>query len=303
MNSGCRIFGLLAAFMIVSIPVPGPAGAEALTIHYSGAGREQSAAVSLNEIRTYSDVIRTVDPNFEEDGMVEFSGISLKHLLDSRQIPFDQGLTVVGHDQYIGFVSPSAVKSGSVIAACRMDGSVISPQKGGPLKIMYAGGKERPLSAYTWYVRSIYVGRIDNPVLTVRDGNEMRKLHHENLDAVSEKLEKRFFSSPAGFRSNLRGKVPGEDIRCVRLARLFEQQHIRPERAVEFTPSVGSAVKVPARFVNFGIKVIYKTGHKALHPAFGGPFSVIFPVEKYPEMTGRVPESGALFFVKQIVVH
>ena len=303
MNSGCRIFGLLAAFMIVSIPVPGPAGAEALTIHYSGAGREQSAAVSLNEIRTYSDVIRTVDPNFEEDGMVEFSGISLKHLLDSRQIPFDQGLTVVGHDQYIGFVSPSAVKSGSVIAACRMDGSVISPQKGGPLKIMYAGGKERPLSAYTWYVRSIYAGRIDNPVLTVRDGNEMRKLHHEDLDAVSEKLEKRFFSSPAGFRSDLTEKASLEEIRCVRADRLFEQHHIRPDRSVEFVPSVGSAVKVPARFVNLGIKLIYKTGDKPLHPAFGGPFSVIFPVEKYPEMTGRVPESGALFFVKQIAVH
>ncbi|MCF8045375.1 MAG: hypothetical protein K9J83_05905 [Desulfarculaceae bacterium] len=305
MSSGCRILGLLAAFMILSVTVCPTAGADSITIHYSKAGHEKRVAVPLDEIGTHNDVIRTVDPNFKEDGPVKFSGIALKHLPVPEQVSFDKGFTVVGHDQYIGFVSPSAVKSGAVIAACRMAGSPIPPGKGGPLKIIYAGDMNMPLSAYTWYVRAVYAGRIDNPVLSIRDGREVLQFRHVDLAPVSEKLEKRFFSTPAGFRGNAGGesKSSVEDIRCVPVARLFEQNHIRPERVVEFIPSAGPSVKVPARFVNHGIKVIYKTGDKALHPVFGGPYSVIFPIEKYPEMMGRVPESGALFFVKQIAVH
>ena len=303
MNSGCRILVLLAVFMILSIPLCRQAGAEPVTIHYSGSGHEKSITVPIDEIEKQRDVIRTIDPNFKDDGVVEFRGVSLKNLLEPEELPFDKGLTVVGHDQYIGFVSPSAVNTGSVIAACRMDGLPIPPRKGGPVKIIYAGGANMPRSAYTWYVRAIYAGRIDNPVLTLRDGPDEFEIGHAELDAVSEKLEKRFFSSPAGFRADFREKSSVKDIRCAPLARIFNKTGVQGEQAVEFIPSAGPSVTVPAGFVDNGIRIIYKTGGKALHPAFGGPYSVVFPMEKYPEMIGRVPESGALFFVKKIIVY
>lgn len=303
MNCFCRRISLAAALIAVSVLICSRAGAEQVMIYYSGDGEESVFTVSLDEIKARNDVIRTVDPNFKEDGLTEFSGISLKRLLALDHIPYEKGLTVVGHDQYIGFVSASAIKSGSVIAACKMNGDEVPKGKGGPIKIVYSEESDMPISAYTWYVDTLYAGRIKNPVLKVANGTDVWKLRHEDFSGICEKLEKRFFSSPSGFRGKFRERDSVDDIKCVSVENIFGLKNIQADKFVEFIPSAGPSVKIPAKLVSKGVKVVYRTGKNALHPVYGGPYSVMFPLEVYPEMAGSVPESGALFFLKKISVH
>jgi len=50
------------------------------------------------------------------------------------------------------------------------------------------------------------------------------------------------------------------------------------------------------------VSIIVSCDKDGLHPSLGGPFSIISPVEKHPELKGRVPDAGALFFLEKIIV-
>ncbi len=48
--------------------------------------------------------------------------------------------------------------------------------------------------------------------------------------------------------------------------------------------------------------LVWQMNDKPLGQFNGGPFSIIFPVEQHPELKGLVPESGALLFLKKIII-
>ena len=264
--------------------------------------------VRLDMMMPYAETLETRDPNFETDGHIKFTGIRIKTLLNIANVQAPDGVTVIGTDQYVGFIPARLLSQGLV--AWQMNKQPISGLKGGPLKIIFPESAGIHLSCYTWYVDALVAGNTDNAVLSVIRNDETKHYSRADMLVHAVELDPLFFSIAQGCRNEFEGQFCGTNARAVPLSFFLKNykksnntpQGDEPLGHIRLEPFAGQAVTVPSKVLNYPIFIVVGCGGHPLHPAVGGPFSVVFPLERHPELSGMVPESGALFFLEKIVV-
>ena len=261
-----------------------------------------SRTVDMDDLRTASEVFETTDPNFTSDGVIRYTGIRLSELLALTGTDGSRGVTVIGADQYVGFLSRERLQQGYLV--WEMNNGPIRGVKGGPLKIMFPAAAGIHLSCYTWYVDTMVAGPVDRAVLPVTMmGKTTRHTRKEMLDHAGP-IDPALFSIAQGCRNEFAALKKASSVSAVPLARLLAMDNALTNQisAIVFKPLSGPSITLPPALLDYPVFIILGSDGRPLHPALGGPFSVVFPVEKYPELQGMVPESGALFFLKEIVV-
>lgn len=286
----------MAVFVVVSCQ----AVLAAPSVSITGNGKAWSDAVvlTLAQMRSHGTILETVDPNFVSDGPRTFRGTPLTDLLSLAGLENSQGLTVIGADQYVGYLTPERVSQGLLV--WEMDGGPVSGLKGGPLKIMFPRSAGVHASCFTWYVTAMVQGRPKAPDITVVVNGKETRYPFADLVSRSTSLSTRLISIAQGCRNDFTEPTFDKPARAVALSDLTGS--LSGGAAVEVLPYYGPAISLKPQAVAFGARIIVSCGKASLHPALGGPYAMVFPVEAHPELREAVPESGAFFFLKKIVV-
>ncbi len=257
-----------------------------------GGAFSDAAALSVPDFIPWERSLKAEDPNFPEDGIKIFTGVNLTRVLELAGLDNRYGLTVIGSDQYVGYLTPAQVSSGMLV--WKKDGQPIPGLRGGPLKLMFPKESSVHAACYTWYVTALIQGRPKAPALTVTASDKAMTYTVSSLAALAEPLPPSQMSIAQGCS---RSAVPEMDqpVRAVSLTRLTG--NLSQADTVELIPFYGPAVRLKPEALAFDARIILD-----MHPALGGPYAVVFPIEAHHELKGLIPESGAFFFLKTIVV-
>lgn len=259
-----------------------------------------AVVVDMDAMKPFSGTLDTIDPNFKVNGRVKFTGISVKQLLELAGAPADQGVTVLGRDQYAEFIPWERVLRERVILSFSMNGHGISRLEGGPLKIIYDASEKVHGSGYTWYVETMFSGNPENPGLIVEAGNRRQILFKAFLEPLIQALDFTRVSIPSGFRHDFPGRFTTAS--GIPLKRLLHAAGVTKGDEIILTPFAGPEITMDMDMLDYPIVMVTAMGNAPLHPVLGGPFSIQFPLEEHPALVGSVPESGAFFFLKKISI-
>ncbi|MCP4115233.1 MAG: molybdopterin-dependent oxidoreductase [Desulfobacteraceae bacterium] len=301
MNKGFnkKIVGM-AVVLAVLLPF-GALAATSVTIIRPESRGESSVVVGMEAMKPFATVIETVDPNFRDNGRVKFAGISVKQLFELAGAPVDKGVTVVGRDQYAEYIPPERVLRERVVLSWAMDGHGISRLGGGPLKIIYDASEKVHGSGYTWYVESMFSGTLENPGLIIEADNTSQTLFQDSLASQAWELDVTRVSIPSGFRHDFPGRFTTAS--GIPLKDLLGSCGITKGNRITLTPFAGPVITMDMALLDYPVVLVTAMGNAPLHPVFGGPFSIQFPLEAHPGLQGSVPESGAFFFLKKISIN
>lgn len=245
--------------------------------------------------------VTTVDPNFTEQGITRFSGIPLGRLADLALLPQGQDLTFIGSDQYISFFTARKIKEAAGILAVRENGRRITPYMGGPRKLIFPRVSGLNLAAYTWYVDGVIQNSGVGMPLGIRQGKKQEWISSEKIAAITKTVAETrgFLSIPNGYRHEMPPLSPMVRYKGILLTQLFDIS-CGGNRELRLIPLAGRPVVIPAdRKLLSEIQVVTQMEGRPLHPAYGGPYSVMFS----PSLSAEgIPDSGALFFLSEIVV-
>lgn len=258
--------------------------------------------MDLEVLKSHSRTIQAIDPNFKEDGMAAYTGIGVKKIFDLAGIPLEKGVTVIGADQYVGYISKEQILQDMVFLVWQMNHTPLGKLKGGPLKIMFLDQARAHASCYTWYVEALIAG-MDQAVLRVQVNGNERSYARKDMLAHAGELSTRMLSIPQGCRNELKGFPAGEKtIYAVPFSRFIKPAEIKKATRIKLIPLTGPVMTLKPEVFDSPVTLVVSCAGGALHPALGGPFSIVFPVENHPELKGMVPDSGALFFLEKIIV-
>ena len=245
-------------------------------------------------------VVETVDPNFADLGRRRFSGFPLPVLSGLAGFSPDQDMTLVGTDQYVSFLPSAQMARACGILADRADGAPISPHRGGPLKMIYPERAGLHLAAYTWYVDTIFLGDGRFLPLRLTTGDGSRLLSAAKMAAMTGPEVTGFVSIPNGYRKDLPPLPPKVRHAGVPLSRFLAGRE-GSWTQIEFIPHVGRPVVVDRKTPRVAeFLVVTRLSGKPLHPAFGGPYSLMLPEDGMADGWLSV---DALFFLKEIRIH
>ena len=275
-------------------------GLAAPSVSVTGCDMHWSDAVvlDLSDFASQGKILETVDPNFKGDGKQAFTGIPLTRLLKMAGLENTHGLTVIGSDQYVGYLTPERVAQGML--AWEMGGKPIAGLKGGPLKIMFPEQAGVHASCFTWYVTALVQDRPAGEALTIVTSGGKTQYPFSDLALVSAPLPSGRVSIAQGCRNEFAEAASNKPARSVNLRRLTGD--LSRATSVELVPYYGPVIRLRPEALAFDAQVIVSCGAKNLHPALGGPYSIVFPVEEHHELKSMVPESGAFFFLKAVIV-
>lgn len=261
---------------------------------------EQALFLSIDSIKKVRDRVTSRDPNFESKKLSSFSGIPLKRFLEKGGL-FDckGGVTVIGHDQYAVYLPQKMVEDPRVILAVTQNGEPLPMFKGGPVKLILPPEYGLHLSAYCWYVETIVAGEPEAPKLTIDQGETRKIWTPKTLESLSSVDLSLFLSIPRGYRVGGETLSQPARIRAVSLTSLFGKE--LGGLTVTFVPFSGRSLSMPGDILSgCHVLLVYAVEDERLHTSLGGPFSVYFPVMRCKSLDGVAPDSGALFFIKEI---
>ena len=210
-------------------------------------------------------------------------------------------MTFIASNQYIVHYTDEDIKSRTILVANRLNGKPIRNNKGGPFKTMPATEFNFPCDAYCWYVQALVVGSPRSPVLSVETNAKIRKFTYDDLDPLSEESKRTFLPIPRGFRSTLPPLPRHVSVREFYLAALVKKASASFKTVTLFSKA-GNKITLSKALAELPTKIVWRVDGETLKPGYGGPYSVIFPVERHPELLKKVPKSGAFFFLEKIVV-
>ncbi len=75
----------------------------------------QFSRMDLESLKPHARTIQAIDPNFKEDGMAAYTGIGVKKIFDLAGISWEKGVTVIGADQYVGYLSKEQILQDMVL--------------------------------------------------------------------------------------------------------------------------------------------------------------------------------------------
>ncbi|MCP4718756.1 MAG: molybdopterin-dependent oxidoreductase [Desulfobacteraceae bacterium] len=259
-------------------------------------------SMDTESLKPHGKTIHTIDPNFKADGITSFTGIGLKKIFDLAGIPLENGITIIAADQYVGYLSKEQVSQDMAILAWQMNDKPLGQLKGGPFKIVFPEQANVHGSCYTWYVDTLIAGRMDQAVLTVQVYGRSTPYTRKDLAPHARELPPNLLSIPQGCRNEFKGQQPGQNFYAIPLSRLIKPAEIKKAKRIKLIPLAGPAMTLKPEAFDYPVFIIVSYNKDALHPALGGPFSIIFPVEQHPGLKGLVPDSGALFFLEKIII-
>ncbi|MBI9090287.1 MAG: molybdopterin-dependent oxidoreductase [Desulfobacterium sp.] len=294
-----KIAVMVVVLTVVVLPVCVLA-APAVTIIRPESRGTSAVVVDMDAMKPFARTMETIDPNFKADGRVKFTGISVKQLFEIAGAPVDQGVTVLGRDQYAEFIPWERVSRERVILSFSMNGHGISRLTGGPLKIIYDASEKVHGSGYTWYVETLFSGNPENPGLIVEAENSRQLFFKDFLEPLTKALDFSRVSIPSGFRHDFPGRFTTAS--GIPLKRLLQSAGVTKGDEIILTPYAGPVITLDMALLDYPIVMVTAMGNAPLHPVLGGPFSIQFPLEAHPELAGIVPESGAFFFLKKISI-
>jgi len=263
--------------------------------------------VVTESMAPFAERLETDDDNFKEYGVTGFTGIRISRLMELAGKDVDQGrnqgLTIIGTDQYVGYLPKEKLEQG--LLAWEMNGKPITGLTGGPLKLIFPKNAGIHSSCYTWYVAAMVAGNGQGAQLSVTQGENTRQYSRADLLAHTVPLDRAMFSIAQGCRNEFDSPPPAKEIRAVPISWFMSG----PREAqgdgsgfVQLIPLAGPVVTLPPELLDYPVFIIVSCDNRGLHPALGGPFSVVFPVETHPELRDMVPETGALFFLEKIII-
>jgi hypothetical protein len=263
----------------------------------------QFSRVDLDALVPHARTIQAIDPNFTEDGMAAYTGIGVKKIFDLAGIPWDKGVTVIGADQYVGYLSKEQILQDMAFLVWQMNHTPLGPLKGGPLKIMFRDQARVHASCYTWYVDALVAGGMDPAVLRVQVNGNERSYTRKELVLHAGELDPRMLSIPQGCRNEFKGfQAEKKTIHAIPFSHLVKPAEIKKATRIKLIPLAGPVMTLKPDVFDSPVSIVVSCAGGALHPALGGPFSIVFPVENHPELKGMVPDPGALFFLEKIIV-
>ncbi|THB73429.1 MAG: hypothetical protein D3926_23700 [Desulfobacteraceae bacterium] len=275
------------------------------TLVYQNEHKVEAARIPAGDMYRYGTTLKALDPNFKTLGVRQYTGIEIKTLLNMADPGVlvrlsGDGITIVGKDQYVGYIPFSMLMDSKIMLVWEADSKPIPAVNGGPLKMMYPDDVRADPNSYTWYVDTIFAGTLEDPRLDLMNSNTRIPLSFKTLQAMSQPVPKIYVSKPPGYRPPSRGIQ--DSYSAVPLSRIVEKVSCHTCTRIEFTPWVGSGVSIDLELALDRLLILVSISGRAVHPMDGGPFSVIFPVELHNELSAQTPESGALFFLKQITL-
>jgi hypothetical protein len=164
--------------------------------------------------------------------------------------------------------------------------------------MVYPAEKAIHPNCYTWYVDVIFTDNFYNSELIIEYVDHIQTMSQKELDDLSNPVENTSVSLPPGCR-DFYPELP-DNFTAVNLKNLLALYASEPAGTIEFIPWVGAGITMDRQLIEDHVHIVSGMGKKAVPPVFGGPFSVMFPMETPLELIGKVPESGALFFLKKI---
>ncbi|WDP87764.1 MAG: molybdopterin-dependent oxidoreductase [Desulfobacter sp.] len=258
--------------------------------------------VGLEDLSPFAEKFRTRDPNFADEGITEYTGVRISKIIKLAGQDKDFGVTIIGADQYVGYLPGEFLDKGFLV--WEMAGKPISELNGGPLKIMFKEDAGIHTSCYTWYVKALVAGPVRQAEITLIFGKEIQKFQWDALLSQAVILDRSMLSIAQGCRNEFKGLSSPEIIKAVPLSYFLSDYSLNNKiQSVQLLPFAGPSVTLGPDALDYPMFVLVSCDNQRLHPALGGPFSVVFPVEAYPALYGLVPESGALFFLEKIVVN
>lgn len=253
--------------------------------------------VSPDVLKEKADLLTGTDPNFPGVGPSRFTGVKLADLVSGRGGGMPGGITTISEDQYVVYFPGAVMETHQPFAAWQENGEEIPCRKGGPVKLIYETRPHLPPAANAWYVKTLVIGNMPPMPLTVVAEGMRRKMLPDAVLKLGPVTRNGPFPVPKGYRHGM--IVP----RKVRLSgvSLSSLTAGRTTGKILFHPIAGRDVVFLAEQLA-GKEVFIAThmdGHP-LQPRFGGPYTILFPVLRHPELAAELPNPGSLFHVNEI---
>ena len=235
------------------------------------------------------------DPNFPDDGPKTFSGISLEKIMeitqaDTRQI---EGVTFIANNVYVTYEPLTQVLQDKVMVAYASNGRPIKKNRGGPYMVMREQTGYQGL--YNWYIDTVILGTSLTPELTIVQGDQQQVLDANAIAALPGQLFNDLPPIPRGFRDPLSSPTRDTKTEGVLLKDLLPRDGFRE---VTLIPYVGKPVTLQREDLEFPILMLRSFDGEKILSAYGGPYSVVFPVTDHPELGRRLPQF--LFFLQRL---
>jgi len=254
--------------------------------------------ISDTIIDQHTSSFQSFDPNYKRNKINHYSGISFTDMM--KQTPFRDfnGITIIATDQFLNFIpNDMLIQSGGMIAN-KLDNQKISPHKSGPFRVMYPPEHAQNTMAYVWNVETIITDTFNNPELKI---NEHSLTSSQMKSFIHQEKQKRI-PRPSGSYSFQKKDDAEKLISYVLLNDLLKNFSITGQ-TITFTPLAGKKIIVSSDVIkDIPVKLITKIDNHFIHPALGGPFMIVFPIQHYPELSNVLQESANLFFLNKIVV-
>ena len=253
--------------------------------------------VTFNEMRAHSRTLRTLDLNFKSHGLQTFTGIYLNELIQlSRRSP-RKGVTIIGSDQYVTYLPLEELAR--TFLAWHQGGGPISPLEGGELKVLFHTEDGVHRACYTWYVKTLVMDQPRAAALTLTTARGRQVYGRDALVNMAEPVAPHFVAIPRGCRHALKTPGLGQSLLAVPFSRLLPAD--TPAQTLTGHSLAGPPFELDARILPW-MKLVVGYGEAPLHPAMGGPFALIFPLDVPEAYQSMVPVSGGIFFITEISV-
>ena len=234
------------------------------------------------------------DPNFPDDGQKEFKGISIEKIIELTGADKNiDGVTFIANNVYVTYEPIEQIRQDNVMIAFSSDGKRIKKNRGGPYMVMHEQVSDQGL--YNWYIDTVILGTSLTPELTVVEGENSRIMDANAIAALPGELLNYVPPIPRGYRKPLAS--PDRDTQT---EGAFLRDFLTSDdfNEVILTPYVGNSVTLKKDDLSKPIVVLRSFDNQKIISAYGGPYSVVFPVAEHPNLAGRLPQF--LFFLQKI---
>ena len=265
-------------------------------------GSKGGVFIPPRELEKEGAVFLSMDPNFEPAPLVPYTGVPLGRVMKWAGAGPVRGVTVVGRDQYAVYVSAELMANPGVGLVWEREEEPLSNYRGGPLKLLFPPELAMHVSAYCWYVETLIPDPGASHGLTVKIDGKSKVYNLSELDAMAHEEKHLYLSIPLGYRWNLPKLVQPSTVAAIPLSSLLGDADLTGKH-VTLTPLPGRAMTLPvASLLSCEVLLVYRINGAPIHPAYGGPFSLYFPVITCRALEGIAPETASLFFLNEISI-
>jgi hypothetical protein len=253
-------------------------------------GEEYGTSFTLTKkmMEENSTTYMALDPNFKDDGINEYTGITIKKIIELAGVKEEvKGVTFVANNAYATYERLETVMDQKVMIAFKKGKKKIRKSRGGPFMVMRE--KTGDEGYYNWYIDTIIFGNKKNPELTVVDNGKVNSFDPQELSQLPLKTN----NSPVlsrGYREDVTPYKRDAKATGALLTDIINMKEVK--KMVVLTPYAGKSVKLKKEDIKNTI-IFFNYDKKEIPSYYGGSFVVEFP-EGYKETN--------LFFLERVEV-